>query len=132
MSLDPLFAEGFIVATHVAATLAAVIVGAIQFAAPKGTVPHRALGYLWVASMLYIAVGSFWISELSVWGRWSPIHILSVVVIVTVPLAAWRARRHQVAAHKRSMIMIYALALVVTGLFTLWPGRVMHAVFFGS
>ena len=30
------------------------------------------------------------------------------------------------------MAWVYALALVVTGLFTLWPGRIMHQVLFGS
>jgi uncharacterized membrane protein len=30
------------------------------------------------------------------------------------------------------MIWLYALALVATGLFTLWPGRIMHAVVFGQ
>jgi uncharacterized membrane protein len=29
------------------------------------------------------------------------------------------------------MISIYSLALVVTGLFTLWPGRIAHKVLFG-
>ncbi|RBI85617.1 hypothetical protein DRV85_07745 [Rhodosalinus halophilus] len=132
MSLDPLLSEGFVVASHAFAAIAALLLGAVQLAAPKGTLPHRALGYAWAVLMLYIAIGSFWISELQLWGRWSPIHILSVLVIVTVPLAVWRAHRHQVRDHKRGMIALYALALVVTGLFTLWPGRVMHAVLFGS
>jgi uncharacterized membrane protein len=29
------------------------------------------------------------------------------------------------------MLQIYVFALLVTGLFTLWPGRIMHAVVFG-
>ncbi|MEQ8693433.1 MAG: hypothetical protein RIC89_21660 [Pseudomonadales bacterium] len=53
--------------------------------------------------MLVIAVGSLWISELCLWDRWSPIHILSVVVMVMVPVAVLRARRHDVAAHSRGM-----------------------------
>jgi uncharacterized membrane protein len=132
MSLDPLLAEGFVVASHAFAAIAALLLGAVQLAAPKGTLPHRTLGYIWAGLMLYIAVGSFWISELQLWGRWSPIHLLSVLVIVTVPLAVWRAHWHQVRAHKRGMIALYALALVVTGVFTLWPGRVMHEVLFGA
>lgn len=132
MSLDPLLAEGFAVASHASAAIAALLLGAVQLAAPKGTLPHRTLGYVWAGLMLYIATSGFWIHELQLWGRWSPIHLLSILVIVTVPLAVWRAHRHQVTAHKRGMIALYALALVVTGLFTLWPGRVMHTVLFGS
>ena len=132
MSLDPLLAEGFAVASHAVAAIAALLLGTVQLAAPKGTLPHRALGYVWAGLMLYIAASGFWIHELQVWGRWSPIHLLSILVLVTVPLAVWRAHRHEVTAHKRGMISLYALALVVTGLFTLWPGRVMHAVLFGA
>ena len=132
MSLDPLLAEGFAVASHAVAAIAALLLGTVQLAAPKGTLPHRALGYVWAGLMLYIAASGFWIHELQLWGRWSPIHLLSILVLVTVPLAVWRAHRHEVTAHKRGMIALYALALVVTGLFTLWPGRVMHAVLFGS
>jgi uncharacterized membrane protein len=29
------------------------------------------------------------------------------------------------------MVLLYILALLVTGLFTFWPGRVMHGVLFG-
>jgi uncharacterized membrane protein len=132
MLLDPLLAEGFAVASHAVAAIAALLLGAVQLAAPKGTLPHRTLGYVWAGLMLYIAASGFWIHELQLWGRWSPIHLLSILVLVTVPLAVWRAHRHEVTAHKRGMIALYALALVVTGLFTLWPGRVMHAVLFGS
>jgi uncharacterized membrane protein len=72
MSLEPLLAEGPIVASHALAALAALIVGAVQFAAPTGTLLHRTLGYVWASLMLYIAIGSFWIAELQLWGRWSP------------------------------------------------------------
>ena len=132
MSLDPLLAEGFAVASHAVAAIGALLLGAVQLAAPKGTLPHRTLGYVWAGLMFYIAASGFWIHELQLWGRWSPIHLLSILVLVAVPLAVWRAHRHEVTAHKRGMIALYALALVVTGLFTLWPGRVMHAVLFGS
>lgn len=132
MSLEPLLSQGFVVASHAFAAIAALILGAVQLAAAKGTLPHRTLGYVWAGLMLYVAIGSFWIHELRLWGRWSPIHILSVVVVVTVPLGVWRAHTHRVTAHKRNMITLYTLALVVTGLFTLWPGRVMHRVLFGS
>jgi uncharacterized membrane protein len=132
LSLQPLLSEGFIIASHAFAALAALVLGAIQLVAPKGTLPHRVIGHAWAGLMLFIAIGSFWIAELRLWGRWSPIHLLSVLVIVTVPLAVWRAHRQEIRAHKRAMIRLYTLALVVTGLFTLWPGRIMHEVLFGA
>ena len=132
MSLDPLFSEGFVIASHAFAAIAAFLLGVVQLASPKGTLPHRTLGYVWAGLMLYIAIGSFWIAELRIWGRWSPIHLLSVLVIVTVPLAVWRAHRGEVKAHRNGMIALFSLALVVTGLFTLWPGQIMHEVLFGT
>jgi uncharacterized membrane protein len=65
-------------------------------------------------------------------GEWSPIHLLSILVLVTVPLGVWRAHRHEVAAHRRIMISVFASALVIAGPFALLPGRIMHAVVFGQ
>ena len=49
-----------------------------------------------------------------------------------LPLAVWRAHAHRVADHRRFMIALFSGALVVAGLFTLLPGRIMHAVMFGQ
>jgi uncharacterized membrane protein len=43
----------------------------------------------------------------------------------------WRARRHDVTGHRLTMIFTFSGALVIAGLFTLLPGRIMHAVVFG-
>jgi len=64
-------------------------------------------------------------------GPWSPIHLLSIFTLIVLPLTVWRARQHDVSGHRRVMILIFAGALVVAGLFTFVPGRVMHAVVFG-
>jgi uncharacterized membrane protein len=71
------------------------------------------------------------IHELRLFGPWSPIHILSIVTLITVPLAVVHARRHNVAHHRWSMICIFLGALVVAGIFTFVPGRIMYAVAFG-
>ena len=41
------------------------------------------------------------------------------------------ARRHRVARHRLFMISIFCGALVIAGLFTFVPGRIMHAVIVG-
>ena len=64
-------------------------------------------------------------------GPWSPIHLLSIFTLIVLPIAVWRARRHKVADHRRIMIMIFVGALVIAGLFTFLPGRIMYAVVFG-
>jgi uncharacterized membrane protein len=93
--------------------------------------PHRTLGWIWVSLMISVAVSSFWIHQIRLVGPWSPIHLLSIFTLVTVPLGVWKAHRHEVADHRRIMILIFSGALVIAGLFTLMPGRIMHAVLFG-
>src|SRR5262249_39812570 len=111
--------------------VAAFGLGAVQLAAPKGTLPHRTLGWIWVVLMVVVAASSFWIHELSVWGPWSPIHLLAIFTLAMLPLAVLHARRHRVGRHRNAMIAIFAGALVVAGLFMLMPGRIMHAVVCG-
>ena len=131
MSLTPLLDAAPAVSLHGFAALSAFVLGLVQFAAPKGTLPHRTIGWVWVLLMLAVAISSFWIHEIRLLGPWSPIHLISIYVLVMLPLAVWRAHRHQVSEHRRAMIVIFSGALVVAGLFTLLPGRIMHAVVFG-
>jgi uncharacterized membrane protein len=58
-----------------------------------------------------------------------PLHAFAAMTAFL--LGVWRALRHRVADHRRIMISIFSGALVVAGLFTLVPGRIMHAVVFG-
>jgi len=48
-----------------------------------------------------------------------------------LPLAVLHARGHRVAKHRNAMIAIFTGALVLAGIFTFLPGRIMHAVAFG-
>jgi uncharacterized membrane protein len=47
-------------------------------------------------------------------------------------VAVVAARSHHVRAHKITMMSIFAGALIIAGLFTLVPGRLMHTVLFGQ
>ncbi|RUW32626.1 MULTISPECIES: DUF2306 domain-containing protein [unclassified Mesorhizobium] len=132
MSLGPLLSSPFPIPWHAFAAFAALAVGGAQLALPKGTPRHRAMGYVWVALMLVIAISSFWIQQIRLIGPFSPIHILSILVLVTAPLAVWYAHTRRVAAHRGAMIKLYVFALVGAGIFTLLPGRIMHTVVFGQ
>jgi uncharacterized membrane protein len=131
MSFAPLLAAVPAIPLHAFAAMAAFALGIVQFAAPKGTLPHRTIGWIWVLLMAAVALSSFWIHTIRLVGPFSPIHLLSIFTLIVLPIAVWRARRHRVADHRRIMIMIFAGALVIAGLFTFVPGRIMHAVFFG-
>jgi uncharacterized membrane protein len=131
MSLTPLLDAAPAIPLHAFAAMGAFVLGLVQFASPKGTLPHRTLGWIWVALMATVAISSFWIHQLRLLGPFSPIHLLSIFTLVMLPLAVWRAHNHQIAAHRWTMVGLFVGALVVAGLFTLLPGRIMHAVVFG-
>lgn len=132
MSLAPLLDAAPAIPLHAFAAMTAFVLGIVQLAAPKGTLPHRTLGWIWVVLMAFVAVSSFWIHKARVWGPWSPIHLLSIFTPIMLVVAVLAARGHRVRAHKITMISIFAGALVVAGLFTLVPGRIMHTVLFGQ
>src|SRR4029077_19777951 len=104
--------------------MAAFALGAVQLSAPKGTLPHRTAGWIWVALMVVVAVSSFFIHDLRIWDAWSPIHLLSVFTLAMLPLAFIHARRRGLDRHSLSMTAIFVGALVIAGLFTLAPGRI--------
>jgi uncharacterized membrane protein len=112
--------------------MGAVLVGAVQLAAPKGTLPHRIVGSIWVLLMLVVSISAFFVHELRIWGPWSPIHLLAIFTLVMLPIAVWRAHKHEVKRHRRAMLGLFFGALVIAGLFTFMPGRIMHEVMFGS
>jgi uncharacterized membrane protein len=131
MTLAPLLDAAPAIPLHAFAAMTAFLLGVVQFAAPKGTLPHRTLGWIWVGLMAAVAISSFWIHQIRLVGPWSPIHLLSIFTLVMLPLGVWMAHRHRVVAHRLTMIGIFTGALVIAGLFTLLPGRIMHAVAFG-
>ena len=81
--------------------------------------------------MLAVAIASFFIHQIRLWGPFGPIHLLSIFALTTLPLAVLHARRHRVPQHRNAMISIFVGALVIAGAFTFLPGRIMHAVAFG-
>jgi uncharacterized membrane protein len=132
MTLAPLLQAAPAIQLHAFAAMSAFALGLVQLAAPKGTLPHRTLGWVWVTLMLIVSVSAFFIHQLRIWGEWSPIHLLAVFTLIMLPVAVLAAHRHAVERHRRMMIGIFVGALVIAGLFTFLPGRIMHAVAFGS
>ena len=131
MTLAPLLQASPAIQIHAFTAMAAFALGAAQLAAPKGTLPHRTLGWIWITLMFVVAASSFFIHELRMWGSWSPIHLLSIYTLIMLPLAVLAAHRHEVARHRGRMIGLFVGALVIAGLFTFWPGRIMYHVVFG-
>jgi uncharacterized membrane protein len=132
MTLAPLLEATPAIQIHAFAAMTAFALGLVQLAAPKGTLPHRTLGWIWVTLMLVVSVSAFFVHQIRLWGEWSPIHLLAIFTLIMLPIGVLAAHRHNVDRHRYTMMGLFVVALVIAGLFTLVPGRIMHAVAFGS
>lgn len=127
--MQPLLSASPLVQIHAFGAMAALLLGAWQLAAPKYGLSHRARGWAWVGLMALVALSSFGVRT---HGGFSWIHILSVLVLAQLPIAVLHIRRGRARAHARAMVGLFVFALIVTGAFTLLPGRIMHQVLFGG
>jgi uncharacterized membrane protein len=130
MTLEPLLNASPAIQFHVATVVPAALIGGIMLLMRKGTSLHRMAGRLWIALMVLTALSSFFIHEINLVGGFSPIHILSVVVLVSAAEVVRSARRRDFVRHQRLVKSLYFGAIGIAGLFTLLPGRIMHEVVF--
>ncbi|MBO0840457.1 MAG: DUF2306 domain-containing protein [Sciscionella sp.] len=99
------------VAVHAFIASLALVLGAYNLIRkPKGDRRHKLIGRVWVASMYYVAISSFWIQHLN-HGHLSPIHIISVVVLVTLTAAMVAVRTGRIGLHRVFVVISY-VALV--------------------
>ncbi|CAN7400416.1 DUF2306 domain-containing protein [Neorhizobium sp. LjRoot104] len=132
MNPQPLLDAPLAVQIHVAAVLPAAVLGAYILVNRKGTPAHRLLGKIWMVLMVITSLSSFFIHEIDLFHGFSPIHLLSISVLVGAWRAVTAARAKNIRAHKAAVIGMYFGGIVIAGLFTLIPGRIMNAVVFSG
>ncbi|MGQ0531851.1 MAG: DUF2306 domain-containing protein [Caulobacteraceae bacterium] len=120
----------WVVKLHVYAALTALAIGTVILLRPKGRGLHKTLGWGWVFAMATTAVSSLFIRDLN-GGFFSFIHLLSGWTIIALPMAIFAIRSRKVETHRRSMTGMFVGGLVVAGLLSFIPGRVMFEMFFG-
>ena len=112
---------------HLATAVPAVPLGAwLLLRRKKGDMPHRIGGRIWAVIMIITAIDSFWIRGLT--GGIGPIHIFSVVTLVTVPLSVWHAMNGRIVQHQRMIKGAY-FGLIGAGVFAMLPGRFLMSYF---
>jgi len=139
MSLEPLLEASWVIQVHAFSAMAAFLLGVVQFAAPKGTLPHKAIGAVWIVLMTAIAISSIFIRPsvmpgLPVWKWFSWIHIFTIVTFVGIFVGVGHLVRGGPAfkRHKEQFAGIFIGGLVVAGALAFLPGRIMHEVAFGD
>ena len=123
-----LFNETHPIPIHAIMAMIAIILGGIQLSMKKGGLIHKLLGRIWVGIMLIVAITSFFIHEIKLWGAYSPIHLLSLWTIFILGVGIYYVRVGNIKRHKQIMIATYFFALILTGFFTLMPERIMHQI----
>jgi uncharacterized membrane protein len=123
-------AAPLIVQLHLATVLVGFAIGAVQMLGAKGTAMHRAMGWTFVAFLTFTALDALLIKNGPVWTP-NPIQLFSLMALTALPIGVIAARRHNVAAHARTMTGLFWGGLMLAGLLTFIPGRLMWRVFFG-
>ncbi|ESQ93360.1 DUF2306 domain-containing protein [Asticcacaulis benevestitus] len=119
-----------VIQIHLLAAVAAFVIGAVQIFGPKGTGMHRILGWTWIIFMMVVAGSSFFIKIIN-HGSFSFIHILSGATLIAAPMIVYAARKKDIKAHRKYATRLYTGALLIAGLFTFLPGRLMWQMLFG-
>ena len=122
--------EPLAIKLHLAAVLTALLIGVVLLVGVKGDTLHRTLGWTWVAAMMTGAVSSLFIRILN-HGGLSYIHLLTGWTIVALPMAVAAARAHKVKVHAGFMTGLFTGGLIIAGLLTFLPGRLMWRMFVG-
>lgn len=130
MNPDAFFAAPAVIQIHAAAAATALAAGVWMLAAPKGTVPHRTVGWGFVALMGMVAVTALFIRDVNP-GGFSFLHAFVPLTAVGLVSGVMAIRRKSVRRHRNAMLGLVIGALVLPGLFAFMPGRLMHVVFFG-
>jgi len=144
MTLEPLLQAPVFIQIHAGLALSAVALGFVQFAAPKGTIPHRAVGYTWIGLMALMLIAAFINHDIFAYGLFSPrvcshgkftcasIHILSIGTFLALPYAVLHARRGNIVYHRAMVFVLFMIVLVLGTVLTTIPHRMMHTVVFGQ
>lgn len=129
--LEAFRAEPAIVQVHTAAALGALAAGVAQLIGPKGALPHRALGYAFVALMLVTAGTALFIRQAND-GNFSALHVFVPLTFMGLFGLVANARSGNVREHRSAAVALFFAALILPGLFAFMPGRLMWAVLFGG
>ncbi|PCH80816.1 MAG: hypothetical protein COB90_06815 [Hyphomicrobiales bacterium] len=131
MSIEPLLNSTVIIQLHIVCAVVATILGAVSLLLKKGTIFHKSIGYIWVTAMLITALSSFGIHSINMFAGFSLIHILSFLSPFGVLAALHAARSGHIREHRSAMRLTWFWGLLVPGVFTLLPGRLMNMVVLG-
>lgn len=130
MTLAPILNAEPLVQFHLLGATMAVMTGPVALYRRRRDRVHKVTGYVWGSAMMALAISGLFMHSLAIIGPFGPIHLLSVVTI----LSLWRGfhliRQRRIADHARWMRNFYWYAIGFSALFALSPGRVLNRALF--
>jgi uncharacterized membrane protein len=138
MNFQPLAEATLAIQLHVATIVPAFVLGTwLIFFSTKGSRYHRLAGKAYLTLMVLTSIAAVFVRSFSGWSleigpvKLGLIHLFIPLTLNGVwgTLAALRAGN--IKAHQASMKGVYFGALIVAGLLTFAPGRIMYRLFLG-
>jgi len=118
---------------HLATVVPAFLLGTLLLLMTKGTARHKLLGKIYMPLMIVTAIVTLFMPAHlgpQFLNHFGFIHGFSILVLYSVPMAYFHARRGNVAGHRGSMIGVYVGGILIAGSFALLPGRFLHGLLF--
>src|SRR5690606_29477952 len=107
VDFSPLMTADLAIQIHATAALLAFFLGTAVLLRRKGDRLHKAMGRIWIATMAVVALSSFLITEIRLWGPYSFIHLLSIFTLCGLVMGIRAIRRGDVKGHRNTMIGLY-------------------------
>jgi len=120
-----------VIQIHILAAMGALVIGTVQLIGPKGTLPHRTLGYGFAGLMLITVITAIFIRNIND-GAFSLIHIFVPLTLMGLFGMIVNARKMQTDRHRSAVFGLFFGALILPGVFAFVPGRLMWQMFFGG
>ncbi|TQV65758.1 DUF2306 domain-containing protein [Exilibacterium tricleocarpae] len=117
---------------HLGTVFPAFLIGTYLLANRKGTPGHKLLGKIYMLLMLVTALVTLFMSAEvgpTLFGHFGFIHLLSFLVLYSVPAAYFAARDGNIKKHRANMVGLYVGGILIAGTFTFLPGRLLHGWF---
>lgn len=131
MNLEIFTEASLAIQIHIVAAMISLVVGIVIFTRRKGTSFHKMMGKFFLVFMLVTAGSSFFIREINR-GEMSWIHIFIPVTVFASVEAVYFVRKGNIKRHKRAVQGMFFGALMIPGILSFLPGRLMWVMVFGG
>ncbi len=131
MNIDLFLNARPVVIAHTLCAFVALFIGIAMFLRAKGTPSHKVLGKIFVMFMALTALSALFITGLN--GRyWSFIHLFVPLTFYAIWELFHYIRKGNTKKHEKAVKGLFFGALLIPGITSFFPGRLMWHVVFGS